>query len=96
MFLDDVDFGGSAVCRPPVGPLGCALRAERRKLLLSQASLAKTAGVHQTQVSKLELGAPNWTLFCRLIDALGGRPIVTVEPRSTGLEALARLAATVW
>lgn len=94
--LDDFDIGGRGVCRPAVGPLGRALRAARRTHFISQESLAKAAGVHQTQVSKLELGAPNWNLFCRLVDALGGRPIVTVEALPDDLRRLQQLAGTVW
>ena len=96
MWLDDIDIGGRGICRPAVGPLGRAMRGARLQQFLSQETLAKVAGVHQTQVSRLELGAPNWRLFCHLIKALGGEPIVTVEPLDPKLEELKRLAATVW
>jgi transcriptional regulator with XRE-family HTH domain len=97
MWLDDIDLGGRGIVRPAVGPLGRALRGARLQQFLSQESLAKAAGVHQTQVSKLELGAANWALFCRLINTLGGEPVVTVEPLpSEGDRRLLELRATVW
>ncbi|MBV9099402.1 MAG: helix-turn-helix transcriptional regulator [Frankiaceae bacterium] len=96
MWLDDIDVGGRGICRPAVGPLGRALRGARLQQFLSQESLAKAAGVSQTQVSKLELGAPNWRLFCHLLKTLGGEPIVTVEPFDPKLEALKKLARSVW
>lgn len=94
--LADIDIGGRGISRPAVGPLGAAIRLARRQKFLSQAELAKVAGVHQTLVSKLELGAPNWTLFCRLAEALGGRPVVTIESVPAELRALERLRDTVW
>lgn len=94
--LADIDIGGRGISRPAVGPLGGAIRVARRQKFLSQAELAKVAGVHQTLVSKLELGAPNWTLFCRLAEALGGRPVVTIESVPAELRALERLRDTVW
>ncbi|MDQ1684948.1 MAG: hypothetical protein QOC82_1685 [Frankiaceae bacterium] len=96
MWLDDIDRGGRGIVRPAVGPLGRALRTARLQVFLSQASLAKAAGVHQTQVSKLELGAPNWALFCRLIKSVGGEPLVTIQPLPPDSDTLARLRATVW
>ena len=104
MYLDDhelADEGGDAevrrtVCRPAVGPLGQALRDARMRRLLSQADVAKAAGVHQTQVSKVELGAPNWSLFCKLVDALGAKPVVTVEAVPDDIRALQRFAGMVW
>lgn len=96
MWLDDIDRGGRGIVRPAVGPLGRALRTARLRQFMSQETLAKAAGVRQTQVSRVELGAPNWTLFCHLIKTLGGAPVVTVEPIDTGLEALARLKHTIW
>ncbi len=94
--LADVDIGGRGISRPAVGQLGRAIRVARRQKFLSQAELAKVVGVHQTLVSKLELGAPNWTLFCRLLEALGGRAVVTIETVPAELQALERLRDTVW
>ena len=94
--LADLDLSGRGVSRPAVGPLGCALRVARRQRFLSQAELAKSAGVHQTQVSKLELGAPNWALFCKLIETLGGEPVVTVKPLDPDKEMWDRLRASIW
>lgn len=99
MWLDDFDVGGRGICRPAVGPLGRALRGARLDQFLSQERLAEVAGVHQTQVSKLELGAPKWAMFCHLVKTLGGHPVVTIEPLSKEdeeLEKLRRLAETVW
>jgi len=96
MWLDDIDLGGRGIVRPAVGPLGRALRAARLQQFMSQETLAKSAGVRQTQVSRLELGAPNWTLFCNLIKTLGGAPVVTIEPLDPELEALARLKSAIW
>jgi DNA-binding XRE family transcriptional regulator len=97
MWFDDIDLGGRGIVRPAVGPLGRALRGARLQVFMSQESLAKAAGVHQTQVSKLELGAPNWSLFCKLVETLGGEPLVTVAPLPAERDLeLKRLAATVW
>jgi DNA-binding XRE family transcriptional regulator len=99
MWLDDIDLGGRGICRPAVGPLGRALRGARLDQFLSQERLAEVAGVHQTQVSRLELGAPKWALFCHLVKTLGGHPVVTIEPltkEDEEFEKLRRLAATVW
>lgn len=94
--LADLDLGGRGISRAAVGPLGRALRVARRQKFLSQAELAKVAGVHQTQVSKLELGAPNWALFCKLIETLGGEPVVTVKPLDPDKEKWERLRASIW
>ena len=96
MWLDDIDVGGRGICRPAVGQLGRALRGARLQQFLSQESLAKAAGVKQTQVSRLELGAPQWSLFCHLINTLGGEPVVTVTPLDPELEKLKRLARMGW
>lgn len=66
------------------------------KPFISQESLAKAAGVQQSQVSRLELGAPNWKLFCRLAAALGGKPVVSIEIVPPELLALQRLRDTIW
>ena len=74
-----MDIGGRGVVLPAKGPLGRALRAARLDLLLSQEQLARSVGASQAAVSRLERGAPNWSLFCRLVDAMGGVPVVTIE-----------------
>ena len=96
MAIDDIPRTGRGIQRAPEGALGCALRAARMKYFVSQASLAKVAGVHQSQVSRLELGAPNWTLFCRLVEALEGKAVVTVEVVPPEIRALQRLKDTIW
>jgi transcriptional regulator with XRE-family HTH domain len=97
MWLDDIDLGGRGICRPAVGQLGRTLRGARLQQFLSQERLAKAAGVHQTQVSKLELGAANWELFCRLVNTLGGNPVLTIEPIKDDIESRLRaLRHTVW
>jgi len=83
MWLDDMDIGGRGVVLPAKGPLGRCLRATRLDLLLSQQQLAASVGATQAAVSRLERGAPNWRLFCRLVDAMGGRPVVTIESVET-------------
>jgi len=94
--LADFDIGGRGVSRAAVGPLGRAVRVARRQKFLSQAALAKAAGMHQTQVSKLELGSANWTLFCKLVETLGGEPVVTVKPLDPEKEKWDRLRASIW
>jgi transcriptional regulator with XRE-family HTH domain len=96
MWLDDIDIGGRGICRPAVGPLGRAVRGARLQLFLSQERLAKVAGVQQTRVSKLELGAADWKLFCRLVNAIGGEPVVTIQPLPSESERWARARAAVW
>jgi predicted transcriptional regulator len=86
MWLDDMDTGGRGIVRQAVGPLGRALRSTRLEMFLSQERLAQAAGVHQTDVSRLELGAPRWSLFCRLVDTLGGVPVVSIERLPTERE----------
>ena len=83
MWLDDMDIGGRGVVLPAQGVLGRCLRATRLDLLLSQQRLAASVGTSQAAVSRLERGAPNWSLFCRLVDAMGGRPVVTIESVET-------------
>ena len=90
MWLDDIDTGGRGIVRPAVGPMGRALRGARLEVFMSQETLARAAGVHQSQVSRIELGAPHWTLFCRLLDTLGGRPVVTIERLPSAGEEWAR------
>jgi transcriptional regulator with XRE-family HTH domain len=89
MWFDDMDLGGRGVCQPAKGPLGRALRALRHDLVISQERLGALAGVSQTAVSKLERGAPSWDIFCRLVEAVGGRPVVTVERIPTKRELFA-------
>ena len=79
MWFDDMDQKGRGICRPAQGPLGRSLRGLRHELWLSQQQLADIAGVSQTTVSKIELGSPSWSLFCQLVEAVGGRPVVSIE-----------------
>jgi predicted transcriptional regulator len=80
MWLDDMDRGGRGIYQPAQGPLGRAVRGLRHELFLSQERLGALAGVSQTAVSRLELGRHvSWSLFCRLVDAVGGQPVVTIE-----------------
>jgi predicted transcriptional regulator len=79
VWLDDMDIGGRGIVRPARGPLGRVLREARLSVFMSQETLARSVGASQTAISRLELGAPNWRLFCRCLDALGGRPVVTVQ-----------------
>ena len=78
-----MDPGSRGAVLPAQGPLGRCVRATRLDLFLSQQQLATIAGTTQAAISRLERGAPNWPLFCRLIDAMGGRPVVTVESVET-------------
>ncbi|HET6909545.1 MAG TPA: helix-turn-helix transcriptional regulator [Mycobacteriales bacterium] len=79
MWFDDMDIGGRGIVQPAKGPLGRSLRATRLDLLMSQERLAEAVGASQAAISRLERGAPSWNLFCRCVDALGGRPVVTIE-----------------
>ena len=83
-----MDYGGRGIVQPAKGPLGRAVRGARHDLHLSQQRLADLAGVSQTAVSKLELGRPSWSLFCKLVDAVGGRPVVTIEGLLTDREIM--------
>ena len=74
-----MDIGGRGIVQPAQGPLGRPLRKTRLDMLLSQERLAKAAGTSQAAISRLERGMPNWELFCRCVDALGGRPVVSIE-----------------
>ena len=91
MWFDQMDIGGRGIVRPAQGPLGRALREARLSVLLSQAHLAAAVGASQTAISRLELGQPNWALFSRCVEALGGRPVVTIEPVKTEREWFAEL-----
>jgi predicted transcriptional regulator len=82
VWFDDIDIGGRGLVHPAQGPLGRALRQLRHDLFMSQAQLARAAGVSQPVISRLERGAPNWRIFHRCVDAVGGQPVVTV----TGVE----------
>jgi len=93
MWLDSMDVGGRGIVQPAKGPLGRALRAARHDLFLSQRQLGELAGVSQTAVSKLELGRPSWSLFCRLVEAMGGRATVGVERMLTDREIMHLLAS---
>jgi len=79
MWLDDMDVGGRGIVRPAKGPLGRVLREARLSVFMSQARLAMAVGASQPAISRVELGAPNWRLFCQCLEALGGRPVITVE-----------------
>lgn len=89
MWFEDVDVGGRGIVQPAKGPLGRALRWARHDLFLSQEQIARIAGVSQATVSRLERGAPNWSVFCRIVDAIGARPVVTVERLLTPREVMA-------
>ena len=91
MWLDDMDIGGRGIVRPAQGPLGRALREARLSVLMSQARLAAAVGSSQTAISRVELGQPNWRLFTRCVEALGGRPVVTIERIRTERELFADL-----
>ena len=83
-----MDIGGRGICQPAKGPLGRALRAIRHDLHLSQQRVADIAGVNQSTISRLERGGGNWTLFCRIVETLGGRPVITVERVHTERELM--------
>ena len=91
VWFEDMDIGGRGIVRPAQGPLGRALREARLSVLLSQARLAAAVGVSQAAISRLELGQPNWALFTRCMEALGGRAVITIEPVKTEREWLAEL-----
>ena len=79
MWLDDMDIGGRGIVQPAKGPLGRATRQIRLDLLISQQRLADIVGVSQTTISRLERGHGSWALFHRIVEAVGGKPVVTVE-----------------
>lgn len=91
MWLDDIDVGGRGVVLPAVGPLGRAVRGLRHDLFLSQQGLADIVGVDQSTISRLERGAPNWALFCRILEAVGAEPQLRVDPLKTPAELLGEL-----
>jgi transcriptional regulator with XRE-family HTH domain len=72
---------------PAQGELGVALRAARDRAVLSQKELADRAGVSQAVVSRMERGhRTSWTVFCRLLDAMGFEPVVTTLRRKSDLD----------
>ena len=79
MWFDEMDIGGRGIVRPAQGPLGRVLREARLSVFMSQARLADAIGASQTAISRVELGYPSWRLFSQCIEALGGRPVVTIE-----------------
>jgi len=93
MWLDDIDRGGRGIVQPAKGPLGRAVRQVRLDLCLSQASLATIIGTTQRSISRLELGHANWPLFVRAVEALGARPLVTLEALLSPREVMERIAA---
>jgi transcriptional regulator with XRE-family HTH domain len=75
--------------------LGRLLRIERELARLSQAALARRAGMRQQNVSRFEAGglAPTTTVVQRLFAALGLQLRLEVEPLDADLdEAIARAA----
>ena len=86
-----MDIGGRGIVRPAQGPLGRVLREARLSVFMSQERLAAAVGASQTAISRVELGHPNWRLFCRCVDALGGRPVVTIERAKTERDLFAEL-----
>ena len=66
--------------------LGVAVRGRRISLGLSQAALAKQAGVSRPWLSNIETGKPTaeFRLVIRLLDALGLRLHLGVPREATG------------
>ncbi|MBV9293620.1 MAG: helix-turn-helix transcriptional regulator [Frankiales bacterium] len=93
MWFDDMDLGGRGIVQPAKGPLGRALRQVRLDLYLSQESVARIIGTTQRTISRLELGQPNWPLFVRAVEALGARPVITLEATLSPRDIRERLAA---
>ena len=79
MWFDDFDIGVRGLVLPAQGPFGRVLRAARYDALLSQEQLAELAGVSQSSISRIERGQGSWTLFVKLMEVIGGRPVVAVE-----------------
>jgi transcriptional regulator with XRE-family HTH domain len=55
--------------------IGRTVRRRRHRLGLSQRQLQLLCGVHQSAISRLEigrLGGLRWSRFARLVDAIGG------------------------
>lgn len=69
------------------GALGEALRQARYDRVWSQKELAGRSGVAQSVISRLERGVrSNWQIFCRLLEAMGLEPVVTVRRRQSDLD----------
>jgi transcriptional regulator with XRE-family HTH domain len=69
------------------------LREQRRRAGLTQVQLSQRSGIHQTHISKIELGlvgSPSYTTVRRLAEALNVSPEVladTPETSATGVVA---------
>jgi transcriptional regulator with XRE-family HTH domain len=86
---------GPAVRQPVEDPptLGRYIYRERQRTGTLQRVLTARSGISQPNISAYEQGRrePSWSVFVRLITAMGRRPVVSTEPLESATDILRQL-----